>query len=246
MENYNPKLLEERIKYCFKDISLLERALTHISYSKEQKLGYNYERLEFLGDSIVNFLLVDLLFEKFNRLPLGKLALIKAYLISEQFLSRLAQKWELPKFIKLSQSEEIKGRRESVSVHADVFEAIWAAIYIDSGRSIDFVKRLFRYHFERDVIKVITQGEFYTDFKTLLQEITQNLFKEKPTYKLLKTEGPEHSKTFTVECSVKNFKTTAEGKTKKEAEQKAAKKMLELHFKEQFEKKTNLPREGKN
>jgi len=229
--------LQNRIKYCFKNPHLLEVALTHISYSKEHKLPYNYERLEFLGDSIVNFLLVDILYENFSKRTLGKLALIKAYLISEQFLSKLAQKWELPKYIRLSRSEEIKGRRESISVHADVFEAVWAAIYLDSGRSIDFVKRLFRYHFERDAVEAVKSGAFLTDYKTVLQEITQGLFKEKPSYKLLKEEGPSHDKTFTVECSVKDFRTTAEGKTKKEAEQKAAKEMLERHFKEQFERK---------
>ncbi|HIP98486.1 MAG TPA: ribonuclease III [Aquifex aeolicus] len=229
--------LQDRIKYCFKNSRLLEMSLTHISHSKENKLPYNYERLEFLGDSIVNFLLVDLLYEKFSRLPLGKLAMIKAYLISEQFLSRLAKKWDLPKFIKVGKNEEIKGRRESSSVHADVFEAVWAAIYIDSGRSIDFVKGLFRYHFEKDVTEAIKNGDFYTDFKTLLQEITQSLYREKPTYRLLKSEGPAHEQTFTVECRIKDFKTTAEGKTKKEAEQKAAKKMIEQHFKEIFEKK---------
>jgi ribonuclease-3 len=229
--------LQKTIKYCFKNPKLLETALTHISYSKEQKIPTNYEKLEFLGDSIVNFLLIDILFEKFGRVYLGRLATIKAYLISEQFLSRLAQKWELPKYIRLSKSEEIKGRRDTLSVHADVFEAIWAAIYIDTGRSIDFVKRLFRYHFEEDVVNAIKRGDFYTDYKTLLQEITQGLYKEKPMYKLLKTEGPSHDQIFTVECSIKDFKTTAEGKTKKEAEQKAAKKMLEEFFKEDLEKK---------
>lgn len=239
MENLEE--LQKRIKYCFKNPKLLETALTHISYSKEYKVPQNYEKLEFLGDSVVNFLLIDILYEKFGKLHLGKLATIKAYLISEQFLSKLAQKWELPKYIRLSKSEEIKGRRNTLSVHADVFEAVWAAIYIDSGRSIDFVKRLFRYHFEDDVIKAIKSGDFYTDFKTLLQEITQGLYREKPSYKLLKTEGPSHDQTFTVECSVKDYKTVAEGKTKKEAEQKAAKKMLEEHFKEAFErKKTNI------
>jgi ribonuclease-3 len=233
----NLKELQERIKYCFKNERLLETALTHISHSKEHKLPYNYERLEFLGDSIVNFLLVDLLYEKFSRLTLGKLAMIKAYLISEQFLSRLAQKWELPQFIRVSKSEELKGRKDSPSVHADVFESVWAAIYIDSGRSIDFVKRLFRYHFEREVTEAIKRGEFYTDFKTLLQEITQSLYREKPVYKLLKAEGPAHDQTFTVECTVRDFKTVAEGKTKKEAEQRAAQKMIEEHFKEIFEKR---------
>ena len=237
MEERDIKELEKRIKYCFKNPHLLEMALTHISHSKENKLPYNYERLEFLGDSIVNFLLVDILYERFSKRTLGRLAAIKAYLISEQFLSKLAQKWELPKFIRLSRSEEIKGRRNSISVHADVFEAVWAAIYLDSGRSIDFVKRLFRYHFEKDAVEAVKSGEFLTDYKTVLQEITQSLFKEKPSYKLIKAEGPSHDQTFTVECSIKDFKTTAEGKTKKEAEQKAAKEMLEKHFKNEFDKK---------
>ena len=231
--------LESRIKYCFKNKNLLQRALTHISYSKEQKLNYNYERLEFLGDSIVNYLLVDLLYEKFSKLPLGKLATIKAFLISETFLAQLAKKWELEKFIKVSKSEELKGRRESISVHADVFEAVWAAIYLDSGRSIDFVKRLFRYHFEKEVIKAVKEGHYHTDFKTMLQEITQKELKEKPTYRLLKSEGPSHDQTFTVECQVGPYSALGEGKTKKEAEQKAAKRLLEEHFKELFEKKLN-------
>ena len=231
--------LEKRLKYCFKNRSLLERALTHISYSKEEKVPYNYERLEFLGDSIVNYLLVDLLYEKFPKLTLGKLATIKAYLISENFLSELAKKWELEKFVKVSRSEELKGRRDSLSVHADVFEAVMAAIYIDCGRSIDFVKRFFRYHFEREVLKVIKEGRFYTDFKTLLQEITQSLYREKPTYNVLKVQGPPHNQTFTVECKIREFSTLGEGKTKKEAEQQAAKKMIEEHFREIFEKKIN-------
>ena len=237
MEEKELKELQERIKYCFKDPHLLETALTHISYAKEHKLPYNYERLEFLGDSIVNFLLVDILFERFSRRTLAKLATIKAYLISERFLSKLAQKWELPKYIRLSRSEEEKGRRETPSVHADVFEALWAAIYIDSGRSIDFVKRLFRYHFEEDVLEAVKSGEFLTDYKTVLQEITQSLYRDKPKYFLLKAEGPSHDQTFTVECAIKDFKTTASGKTKKEAEQRAAKEMLEQHFKKEFEKK---------
>jgi ribonuclease-3 len=239
-KGFNAEELERKIKYLFKNRELLKRALTHISYSKENRLGYNYERLEFLGDSVVNYLLVDILYERFGKLPLGKLATIKAYLISEHFLSRLAKKWELDRFIFLSKDEELKGQRNSVSILADVFEALWAAIYLDSGRSIDFVKKLFRYHFEKETIEAIKGGEFYTDYKTLLQEITQGEFKEKPTYTLVKTEGPAHDKTFTVECSVRNFKTLGEGKTKKEAEQEAAKKMVKEHFRDKLDKLTKM------
>jgi ribonuclease-3 len=216
---------------------LLLQALTHISYAKQKDLNYNYERLEFLGDSVVNFLIVDILTEKFTRMPLKKLAAAKAFLISENFLSKLAKKWNVQDFIYLSRSEEIKGRRNSPSVLADVFEAIWAAIYVDSGRSIDFVKRLFRYHFEEEIIEAVRQG-LYFDYKSILQEITQSMFKEKPSYELVKAEGPPHDQTFTVECKVKEFSTLGEGKTKKEAEQKAAQKMVEEHFKEKLQKKT--------
>ncbi|NPB05919.1 MAG: ribonuclease III [Aquificae bacterium] len=233
------KELEEKVGYRFKNPRLLEEALTHISYAKENRVPYNYERLEFLGDSIVNYLLVDLLYEKFSKFPVGKLATVKAYLISEQFLSELAKKWDLPNFVRLAQSEELKGRRQSPSLHADAFEAVWAAVYLDSGRNVDFVRKLFRKHFEKEVERAVKSGAFYTDYKTLLQEITQRLLKEKPTYKLLKQEGPDHDKTFLVECTVKNLRTTAEGKTKKEAEQRAAKKMIEEHFREQFEKITS-------
>jgi len=227
--------LERRIKYCFKKRELLERALTHLSYARENKLPYNYERLEFLGDSIVNFLLVELLYERFSRLPVGKLATIKAFLISEQFLSRLARRWGLEEFVRLSKDEELKGRAGSDSVLADVFEAVWAAIYLDS-KSIEFTRKLFRHHFERETISAVKEGEFYTDYKSILQEITQGEFKEKPTYTLVKEEGPAHGKTFVVECSVREFKTRGEGKTKKEAEQEAAKKMVKEHFADKFDK----------
>jgi ribonuclease-3 len=234
------EVLQKRIKYCFRRPELLERAITHISFAKEQSLSYNYERLEFLGDSVVNYLLVDLLFEKFGKLPLGKLAFIKGFLISEHFLSHLAKIWKLEEFIKVSKDEELKGQKESVSILADVFEAVWAAIYLDSGRSIEFVRRLFRHHFEKEVIKAVKEGSYHRDFKTLLQEITQSEFKEKPSYRLVKEEGPAHSKNFVVECSVKNYKTIGEGKTKKEAEQKAAERMIKEHFKERFDKMTKL------
>jgi ribonuclease-3 len=234
------KELEEHLKYCFRNKSLLLRALTHISYSKSHGVPYNYERLEFLGDSVVNYLLVDLLYEKFGKLPLGKLATIKAFLISEHFLARLADKWEIEKFILLSKDEELKGQRESISVKADVFEAVVAAVYLDCGKSIDFVKRWFRFHFEKETVEAVKGGDFYRDFKTLLQEITQSEFKEKPTYTLIKEEGPPHSKTFTVECSVKDLKTIGEGKTKKEAEQEAAKKMVKEHFKDKLDKLTRF------
>ncbi len=232
--------LERLLKYCFRDSKRLERALTHISHSKEKKLPYNYERLEFLGDSVVNYLIVDILYDRFGKLPLGRLALAKAYLISEKFLSKLAKRWELHRFVRLSKDEELKGRREDPSILADIFEAVVAAVYLDSGRSIEFLRKWFRHHFEKSVIEAVKGGEFFTDFKSLLQEITQSDLKEKPTYRLLKAEGPEHDKTFTVECKVGEFSTLGVGKTKKEAEQNAAQKMVKEHFGEKLKKLINL------
>jgi len=231
------KKLQERLGYCFKNAELLKSALTHLSYAGERGLGYNYEKLEFLGDSIVNYLLVDLLYEHFARLPVGKLALIKGFLISEEFLARLADRLGLEEFILVSRDEEQRGRRSSAWIKADVFEALWAALYLDS-ESIDFVRRLFRRHFEGEVVDAVRGGDFYRDYKTLLQEITQKRFKTKPSYRLVEESGPSHERTFTVECSVGELKTLGSGRTKKEAEQRAAERMVREHFGEQFSRIT--------
>jgi len=209
--------LEKKLGYTFKDKKLLERAITHISYEKRS----HYETLEFLGDALVNFFVVDLLVENYPRKREGFLSPMKAYLISEEFFNVLARKLELHRFIR------IKKGRVNQTIIGDVFEALWAAVYLDSGKDANFTRELFLKHFREDILKAIKEGKAKKDYKTRLQEITQKLWKERPSYKLISVEGPDHAKRFLVEVSIKDYKAVGEGRTKKEAEQKAAEIMIE-------------------
>ena len=219
------KELEEKLGYTFKDKSLLERAITHISYDKRN----HYETLEFLGDSLVNFFIVDLLVEHYPKKREGFLSPLKAYLISEEFFNILAEKLNLRKFIR------IKRGRINETIIGDVFEALWAAVYLDTGRDANFTRELFYKHFKDEVIKAIKEGRVKIDYKTKLQEITQKHWKERPSYRLISVEGPEHEKKFIVEASIREFRTLGEGKTKKEAEQKAAQEMIKKLSEENIE-----------
>ena len=219
------KELEEKLGYTFKDKSLLERAVTHISYDKKN----HYETLEFLGDSLVNFFIVDLLVEHYPKKREGFLSPLKAYLISEEFFNILAEKLNLRKFIR------IKRGKVNETIIGDVFEALWAAVYLDSGRDANFTRELFYKHFKEEVIKAIREGRVKIDYKTKLQEITQKHWKERPSYRLISVEGPEHEKRFIVEASIKDYRTLGEGKTKKEAEQKAAQEMIKKLSEENIE-----------
>ena len=219
------KELEEKLGYTFKDKSLLERAVTHISYDKKN----HYETLEFLGDSLVNFFIVDLLVEHYPKKREGFLSPLKAYLISEEFFNILAEKLNLRKFIR------IKRGKVNETIIGDVFEALWAAVYLDSGRDANFTRELFYKHFKEEVIKAIKEGRVKIDYKTKLQEITQKHWKERPSYRLISVEGPEHEKKFIVEASIKDYRTLGEGKTKKEAEQKAAQEMIKKLSEENIE-----------
>ncbi|GAB6065738.1 ribonuclease III [Aquifex pyrophilus] len=210
--------LERKLGYTFKDRTLLEKALTHISVSRRE----HYETLEFLGDALVNFFIVDLLVQLYPQKREGYLSPLKAYLISEEFFNQLARKLELEKFIK------IKRGKINETVIGDVFEAIWAAVYIDSGRDANFTRELFYKHFREEILKAIKEGRTRKNFKSILQEITQKHWKVRPSYRLISVEGPSHEKKFIVEASVKDFRSIGEGRTKKEAEQEAAKNLIEV------------------
>ncbi|WP_461831355.1 ribonuclease III [Aquifex sp.] len=210
--------LERKLGYTFKDKTLLEKALTHISVSRNE----HYETLEFLGDSLVNFFIVDLLVQLYPRKREGYLSPLKAYLISEEFFNLLARKLELEKFIK------IKRGKINETVIGDAFEAVWAAIYIDSGRDANFTRELFYKHFREEILRAIKEGKTKKNFKSILQEITQKHWKVRPSYRLISVEGPSHEKKFIVEASVKEFRSVGEGRTKKEAEQEAAKNLIEV------------------
>jgi len=208
--------LEKRLGYTFKNKDLLKQALTHVSYAKDRGTRH-YETLEFLGDALLNFLIVDLLVEEFPEKREGALASLKAYLISEDFFNELARDLDLVPYILISRG------KKNVSIIGDVFEALWAAIYLDSGKDTNLVRELFRRIFRDKIINVIKTRKIKRDYKTILQEITQKRWKERPEYRVVSVEGPEHAKVFTVEGSIKGYRALGRGRSKKEAEQEAAK-----------------------
>ncbi|MFN7064602.1 MAG: ribonuclease III [Aquificaceae bacterium] len=216
--------LERALSYSFRDKNLLIQALTHKSYAGEYGLK-SYETLEFLGDSLINLFVVDLLIEEFAGASEGELAMMKSYFVSEDFLYELAEDLSLDIYILLSSK---KKNHVSSSLMADTFEALWAAMYIDCGRSVDSTKAIF-YRLYRDrIIELVKRQEYKRDYKTLLQEETQRRWKERPTYRVVNVEGPHHSRVFEIECSIREYRATAKGKSKKIAQQDAAKRVLEL------------------
>lgn len=220
------KDLFDKINYHFKNKTYIETALTHSSYANESKkhLDYN-ERLEFLGDSVLSIVVADYLFKNYSHLPEGDMTKLRASLVCEQTLFDFANEISLGSYLKLGKGEVITGGRERPSILADAFEALIAAIYLDGGliEARDFVLR-----FVKERIKA-SDFEAVKDYKTILQEIIQQNKEEKVTYCLVSESGPDHDKHFCVEVHLNsNVIGRGEGKSKKQAEQFAAKEALEL------------------
>lgn len=218
------KLLQQRIAYAFKDESLLQTALTHSSYANEKGRAVKFnERLEFLGDAVLSIIVSDYLFHKF-RLPEGELTKLRASLVCEKTLALFASSILLGEALLLGRGEEMGGGRSRPSVCSDAFEALIAAIYLDGGMQAakDFVLPF--------VVDTLDEhASPFEDYKTLLQEIIQQNPEEKLRYVLAGEEGPDHDKRFVVEVHLNsNVIGKGEGRSKKEAEQQAAKKALEL------------------
>ena len=212
----NTEEFEEIIGYKFKNTELLEQALSHSSYANERKRpnGSN-ERLEFLG---------DYLYKNLN-VAEGELTKMRASLVCEKSLFVFAQKIRLGEFIRLGKGEENTGGRERPSIVSDAFEAVIAAIYLDGGLE-PAAKHILRFMPE-DIKR--TKKPVLSDFKTLLQEVVQKNPEEKVEYVLIGEEGPDHNKRFVVEvCLNSQVIGKGKGRSKKEAEQLAAKEALEL------------------
>lgn len=217
--------LEHFLGYSFTDKNLLLQALTHKSYAGEHGLK-SYETLEFLGDSLINFFVVDILLSEFPNFSEGDLANMKSYFVSEDFLYELAEEMGLDRYILVSGKGS--NRRISPSLLSDAFEALWASLYLDCGRSADTAKRIFENLYRERIVSSVRKEEYKKDYKTLLQEETQRKWRERPVYRVVSVEGPQHSRVFEVECSIREFRATAKGRSKKSAQQMAAKKVLEL------------------
>ena len=218
--------LESKIGYTFKNRKLLKIALTHSSFANESGGRYvSYERLEFLGDSVLGIITSDYIFRTFPHLPEGELTKLRATLVCEKQLCDFSQELGLKKFIKLSRGERHCMGQNRPSILADVFEAICAAIYLDSGmeEAKNFVLKF--------IVPAVKNPKIQNakDYKTDLQEIVQKNPGETIEYVLIKEEGPDHDKKFTVEAKISNNPVgRGSGKSKKEAEQHAAKAALLL------------------
>lgn len=217
---------EEIIGYTFKNKDLIRQAFTHSSYANEKKLpeGSN-ERLEFLGDSVLSIVVSEHLYKNLSHIAEGELTKIRASLVCEKSLHIFAKQIRLGDFLMLGKGEENTGGRERPSILADSFEAVIAAIYLDGG--IEPARR----HILRFIPNDIEHQKkpAFNDFKTILQEIVQKNPEEKVEYNLVSEEGPDHNKSFEVEvCLNSNVIGKGKGKSKKEAEQLAAREALEL------------------
>lgn len=221
------KDLQEKIGYHFKNPELLSVALTHSSFANEHKsqhIKYN-ERLEFLGDSVLSVVVSDYIFKNCPELPEGELTKLRSYLVCERSLFNFAKQIDLGKYLRLSKGERNNGGAQRPSILADAFEAVIAAIYIDGG--IEPASK----HILNFVIPEIKnkKKKKINDYKTTLQEIIQKNPGEQLEYVLIKESGPDHNKHFVVEVHLNsNVIGKGGGRSKKEAEQQAAREALEL------------------
>jgi len=227
--------LEERLGYKFRNKELLKRALTHRSFSfekpKENVSGNgliygHYERLEFLGDAVVDLVIGHLLMERFPDALEGELSKLRASLVNIRQLSGLAKKLGIGEWLKLGKGEEVSGGRNKPSILSDSYEAICGAVYLDGG--FESVFRMIKGHFQ-DLFLRVSLDLMEPDYKTQLQERVQAWNKKPPRYRMIASYGPDHAKSFEVEVLI-NQKPLAKGagRSKKEAEQDAAKKALAI------------------
>lgn len=218
--------LEERIGYHFRNQALIYEALSHSSYANEKKKQRkSNERLEFLGDSVLSVVVSQYVFEHCTDLPEGELTKIRAALVCEKSLYQFALKIHLGDYLLLGKGEANTGGRERPSILADAFEAVIAAVYLDGGLEAA------RTHILHFIPKNIPEKHsmLFGDYKTALQEVIQKNPEERVDYQLIEESGPDHNKTFVVEVRL-NSNTIGKGtgKSKKMAEQMAAKEALAL------------------
>lgn len=224
--NKNIETLEKQLEYEFKDKSLIIEALTHKSY----KQPYDNERLEFLGDAVLDLVVGEYLFVKFRKSDEGKLSKIRASLVNETGFDKLARSLNLGDFILLSNAEENNGGREKPSLLSNAFEAVMGAIYLEAGLptvtkiAIDLIEKNH---------KEISLDSLFRDFKTTLQELTQARFGITPEYVVVSSSGPDHLKEFEVAVLIESKEyARALGKSKKIAQQEAARVAVEMLKKE--------------
>ncbi len=227
--NQDLKQLEKKIGYTFKDFGLLTKAMMHSSYANEQHL-HKYEcneRLEFLGDAVLELVSSEFLFYEHEKMPEGELTKTRASMVCEPALAFCARELNIGDYLLLGKGEDATGGRKRESITSDAMEALIGAIYIDGGfaNAKEFI--------ERFILRDLENKKLFFDSKTILQEIVQANFKEVISYHLIGEEGPDHNKTFRVAVHIgEDEYGVGEGRTKKAAEQEAAYiSILKLHEK---------------
>jgi len=223
----NTEEIEESLGYVFKDKRLLLESITHRSYHHEnpdESLNYN-EKLEFLGDAVLGLAVSHILFLDDTHLTEASMSKMKSYLVNESVLFEMASKLSLGKYLRLGKGEELTGGRSKKSVLSDAMEALFGAVFLDSDYVT--VREIILKLYSQKLPDVISKKEGY-DFKSELQEKIQGIYGCLPEYRIVKQEGEEHRKIFTVEVYINTILYgTAKGKSKKEAQMLAAQEALE-------------------
>ena len=220
--------LEQQIGYSFRSRALLDRALTHRSFANEraaERCQHN-EAMEFLGDSVLGFVVSAWLLERFPDVSEGKLSKMKAYLVSETSLAELADVIDLGRYVLLNRGEEKTGGRRKRALLADVYEALIGALYVDGGTTV--AERFLRRELKPKLMTIDPTAMIGADYKSALQERLQAVGGAGPEYALVEAMGPDHRRTFRVELRIaRRSISTGEGHTIKEAQQEAARLALE-------------------
>lgn len=220
------KAIEQRLGYVFSRAELLDEALTHKSFANENRLPYHNERLEFLGDAVLNLAVSEYLMTICPHSTEGELSRLRAAVVSEPTLASVARSIDLGGFILLGRGEEQTGGRDKDSLLADCLEAVIASVYMDAGH--EAVKGLIERLFTEEIKKTCKAGGL-RDYKTRLQEICQERMKSLPEYRVVSETGPDHHKHFEVEILINGNKLgRGSGRSKKSAEQQAAMEALKI------------------
>jgi ribonuclease III len=215
--------LEARLEHAFADRSRLSVALTHRSASG--RVGENNEKLEFLGDAVLNLAISDLLMERFSEMREGDLSKVRASVVNGAVLATKAAALDLGRELRLGRGEERSGGRQKESILSSAYEAVLGAVFLDAGFAA--ARRLVARDFARELDEATARD--FADPKTRLQELTQRRFKATPVYGLVRSSGPDHAKAFEVEIRLEDrVLGRGEGRSKKAAEQEAAVRALEL------------------
>lgn len=227
MERPDLSELTKKLSYEFNNQDLIEEALRHSSFVNEQagtQLRDN-ERLEFLGDAVLNLVIGHLLIHRFPELNEGDLSRMRSNLVNESQVASIARSFDLGSFVLLGRGEFLTNGREKNSILANTFEAVIASVYLDGGYDAAFgiIEKYFLPHFVSDEKPAVNY-----DYKTKIQELIQTGPGAKPVYNVIEETGPDHDKVFKVALSVNKIHTEGSGKSKKLAEQDAARKALDL------------------